>query len=234
MFLIFGLLVAGSALYLVTPFPRTSTNAFENHAVPEVATAFVPEFVNERKCADDEFYIEQDQAGYSDAEIVDPRCASLQRELANAAIDGDLVQMRAAIRKGASAVSPAFSKSSGDATRPIIQAAWNKQTEAVSLLLDNGADVNSSYVCCMSSMSLLMVSVSMNDERTTKLLIDRGANLGFTDEFEGGDVFDTASRINNPSITDLLNDACERSVNSRVLCRTRRLRNFVLGVLHPR
>lgn len=233
-FLILGFLIAGSSLYLVIPFPRTGANDFENHSVAEVTTAFVPEFANDAKCSDDAFYIEQDQAGYSDSEIVHPRCARLQRELANAAIAGDLVQMRAALRKGASAVSSAFSKYSGDASRPIVTAAWNKQTEAVRLLLDNGADVNSSYVCCMNSKSLLMVSVSMDDEQTTRLLIDRGASLSFTDEFEGEDVFDTASRINNGAITAMLNDACERSVNSRVVCRTRRLRNSVVGVLYPR
>jgi ankyrin repeat protein len=176
-----GLLICfvliGFIVFLTVPLPRSMSNVFEHEFRPEKPTAFRVE--EQQKCQDTILYIKKNQFGYSDSEVINERCAKLQSELANAAIDGNLVEMRLLIEKGASAQSPAFSKHTSDAFQPVIIAAWNKQTQAVKLLLDNGADVNSHFSCCMASQSLLMVAVSMNDVTTTKLLLARNADLNF-------------------------------------------------------
>ena len=220
--IIFCILLVGFILYLVMPLPPSAQNISKNEFPPEAQTEFVPDRVNSERCQDEAFYITKGQVGYSDSEIINERCASLQTALANAAIDGNLVEMRSLLNKGASAKSPAFSKHSSDALRPVITAAWEKQTQAVKLLLDNGADLNSHYSCCMSSYSLLMVAVTMNDAATTKLLLSRNADLSFKDEFEGYDVFDKAYRQNNSAILDMLYNACDRSIASRIKCRLKR------------
>jgi ankyrin repeat protein len=221
--IIFCLLLAGFTFYLVIPLLNSAGPISSDEFPQEEPTAFIPDRSgNGQKCEDGTFYIKEDQIGYADSEVVNERCAKLQRELADAAIDGNLFKMRSLLQKGASAKSPAFSKHSSDARMPVIKAAWDKQTQAVKLLLDNGADVNSAYSCCMDSNSLLMVAVTMNDTATTKLLLVRNADLGFKDEFEGSDVFDEAYRVNNPVILDMLYDACDRSIASRIRCRLRR------------
>jgi ankyrin repeat protein len=230
--ILFCVLLVGFILYLVTPLPHSSSSINDDEFLPEQPTAFIPDQAgSQRKCQDEIFYIRQDQIGYADSEVVDERCAELQTELANAAIDGDLVEMRSVLQKGASAQSPAFSKHSSDALRPAITAAWDKQTEAISLLLDNGADVNSHYRCCMQSHSLLMVAVTMNDEATTKLLLARGADLSFEGPYadeEVIDVFYEAKRINNPVILEMLYNACDRSIVSRIKCRLNKASHLIL------
>lgn len=214
------LLLTVLVLFLVTPLPysRISHDKF----ISEEPTAYIPSS-NEQKCRDDVLYVTRVMVGYSDAEIIDERCAGLQSELANAAIDGDLAGMRSALKRGASAQSGGFSRFSSDAYQPVIIAARHRQTEAVKLLLDNGTNVNSAYTCCMSNQSLLMVAISMNDEATVELLLARNADIGFKSQFESWDVFDEGERVGNPTILNMLYNACESTVVDRVKCRVLRL-----------
>jgi hypothetical protein len=209
------------------PLPITSGGE-ETNLARETATVFVPERAGGyARCLDDVLYVKE-QVWYSDFEVVDPRCAQIQEGLVNAAADGKLDEIRDALKKGASIRSSAFAKYSSDPRKPIFAAAWGRQPAAVRLLLDNGAGLNESYVCCMDSKSLLMLAVSLNEESMTKMLLDRGASLDFTNPFEGADVFDEATRIGNPKIVTLLNNACESTVANRVYCRTRPIRKLVL------
>jgi len=220
--ILFFILLVGFILCLVMPLPPSAINISYDEFLPEKSTVFIPDSSEDQhKCQDGTLYIKQSQFGYADSEVINERCAALQTGLANAAIEGNLVEMRILFQKGASAQSGAFSKHSSDASKPVITAAWNKQTQAVKLLLDNGANVNSHYSCCMTSRSLLMIAVSVNDAATTKLLLARNADLGFKDQFEGSDVFDEANRINNPVILEMLYNACESSIGSRIKCRLR-------------
>lgn len=84
--------------------------------------------------------------------------------------------------------------------------------------------MNSHYSCCMTSQSLLMVSVSMNDPTTTRLLLTRNVDLWFKGEFEGQDVLDEAYRVNNPEIVNMLYSFCESSMGSRIKCRIRKVK----------
>jgi hypothetical protein len=218
------LFMVGFIGYLVVPLPESQIDVHTRAFIPEEPTAFKPDqSENLQKCQDEVFYINKSSLGYTDSEVVDERCAELQRDLANASIDGNVVEMRRLLEKGASPRSPAFSESSSDAFPPVISAVRHKQTEAVKLLLDNGADVNSHYSCCMTSQSLLMVTVSMNDASTTKLLLTRNADLGFKDQFEGRDVFDEAHKVNNPEILNMLYNACDRTVGTRIGCRIKKV-----------
>lgn len=222
--ILFCVLFASFVIYLVIPFPLSTSSINAEEFSPEQPTEFIPDPANRERCQDGVFYIKQSQVGEADSEVINERCASLQAELANAAIDGNLVEMRRLFQKGASAQSPAFSKhSSNGPLMPVITAAWDKQTQAIKLLLDNGADVNTHYSCCMSSRSLLMVAVTMNDAATSKLLLDRNADLSFEDGMnEGYDVFDEAYRVNNSAILEMLYNACDRSIASRIKCRLKR------------
>lgn len=219
--ILFCVLLIGFILYLIIPLQHSASSINAEEFPPEQPTQFIPDRANQEKCHDETFYIKKSQVGYADSEVINERCASLQTALANAAIDGNLIEMRHLFQKGASARSPAFSKHSSDARMPVITAAWAKQPQAIKLLIDNGADVNSHYSCCMSSKSLLMVAVTMNDAATTKLLLSRNSDLSYKDEFEGYDVFDEAYRISNSAILVMLYSACDRSIASRIKCRVK-------------
>ncbi len=223
-------LLSGFVLYLVIPLPQTLSNTFEEFQSEE-PTEFVADQQNKERCQDNDFYITKDQIGHADSEIINERCALLQTKLADAAAEGDLDEMRQLLKKGASASSKAYAtKGGGEFTSPVILAAWNKQTSSVKLLLDNGADINSIYACCMSSQSLLMVAVSMNDPATTKLLLARNADLSYKSPYgdpEMYDVFYEANQTKNPVILGMLNDiTCERGVASRIRCRLNKVLNM--------
>jgi ankyrin repeat protein len=202
--------------------PTDTINADEFPSEPP--TKFVPDRANPESCQDETFYVKKSQIGYADSEVINERCASLQTGLANAAAEGNVVEMRRFFRKGASAQSRAFAQNGGgDAFAPIISAVWGGHVEAVKLLLDNGAYVNTVYSCCMSSRSLIMLAVSGNHVAITKLLLARNADLSYKSPYSDEEVYDVfyeAHQENNPVILEMLNNlTCERSVASRIRCR---------------
>jgi len=226
--ILFCLLFVACVLYLVIPLPPSANTVSENEFPPEPRTTFVPDRINREKCKDETFYIKKSQIGYADSEIVNERCASLQAALADASQDGNLEEIRRLFQNGASARSYAFPKNGGgDSTAPVVCAVRGEHPQAVKLLLDNGADVNSVYSCCMSSRSLLMMAVAGNDAATAKLLLTRGADISYKNPYADGEVIDVfyeARSVNNPVILEMLDDVvCERSISSRIKCRLSKL-----------
>jgi ankyrin repeat protein len=115
--------------------------------------------------------------------VVNPYCADLQSDLLNAAINNDLAKARRALAQGASPNSPGYEKRRDyyESRRPLTSAAWEGSTEVLSLMLDNGADIEQEYCCCMSCRTALDFAVEAKHVETVKLLLARGANVKHKD-----------------------------------------------------
>ncbi len=215
----------GLIFYLIVPIPTSSKESITENFPKDKTVEFVATQQNKgKKCDANTFYIKKEYIGYSDSEVIDEHCANLQNEMVDAAFEGNLDKIRSLLAQGANANSRAFpSRGNGDAYSPVIIAAMQKQTQAVKLLLDNSANANDHFTCCMSSQSLLMIAVGGNDLATTKLLLSRGANINFKSEFGDNDVFTEATRTGNQEIFNLLDSACAKSVMCRAESRALRL-----------
>jgi ankyrin repeat protein len=97
-----------------------------------------------------------------------PHCYKLQLKLVEAAKDGDLAKMREALQEGANPQGSVY-----DFYPPLHTAALAGKTDAVRLLLDNGADVN--HVADFQ-MTPLLAATTEPHIAIVKLLLERGAN----------------------------------------------------------
>lgn len=207
-----------AATYLLTPnpflsFPQLEDFPREPPIVVDAAT----------QCRPDTAYVTKAQIGYSDYEIVDPRCSALQRELVDAAYVGDLERVRQLIRSGANVNSPGWPTLGGNGMVPAwSRAIGTKRTDVLRLLLDNGADVNDSYSCCASHKSVLMHAIQARDIDSAKLLIARGADLSFVGQF-GWSVIDFAEESENQEVRSLVLSACNSDLKCRAHARARRI-----------
>ncbi|HZS48286.1 MAG TPA: ankyrin repeat domain-containing protein [Blastocatellia bacterium] len=99
-------------------------------------------------------------------------CYSLQERLVEAAFDGNLTEIREALKYGA---NPNGYYSSSDP--PLIAAAFEGKLDAVILLLDNGADIN--HIRDFQNTALNSAA-SEGHTDVVKVLIDRGADICYT------------------------------------------------------
>ncbi|HMP65486.1 MAG TPA: ankyrin repeat domain-containing protein [Pyrinomonadaceae bacterium] len=213
------------AAYLFFPNPFVSSVILEDS--PREAPIVVD---SANQCKSETVYVTAMQVGYSDFEIVDERCSALQRELVDAAGEGNVERVRQLLRDGANVNSPGWPTIGGNGLVPAwSRAIWSKQTDVVKLLLDNGVDVNSSFSCCIDHSSMLMVAIAARDIDTAKLLIARGADLSFVGDFGWG-VMDLAENSENREIQAFALAACNSDPGCRVRTRARRI-GYSIGFL---
>ncbi|HKS08430.1 MAG TPA: ankyrin repeat domain-containing protein [Pyrinomonadaceae bacterium] len=97
-----------------------------------------------------------------------PACYKLQSKLIKAAGEGNLVDIREALKDGANPNLPV-----DDSFPPLQTAAASGQTEAVRLLLDSGSQVN--QISDFENTPLNAAAASGHSE-VVKVLLERGAN----------------------------------------------------------
>jgi len=119
-------------------------------------------------------------SSYCDRDFtIDPHCAALQKRLLDAAEANDVAAARSAVAMGANVNAPGLTVGRDWWIKSIHPAAFKGNTQVVSFLLDNGADVNDVYMCCFTSKTPLMEAIGGNHLETAQLLISRGANVHF-------------------------------------------------------
>src|SRR5437763_992632 len=89
-------LVIGLSMYLVAP--SLASSSIDTGEFPPYAPIAVD---TEKQCRPNTIYVTKDYAGWSDNEILDVRCFELQKNLVEAASDGDAGRISALIAKGA-------------------------------------------------------------------------------------------------------------------------------------
>ena len=99
----------------------------------------------------------------------DRHCFALQEKLINGALDGNLNQIRDALRDGANVEGTAYNKFPA-----LHSAAMKGHADAVALLLDNGANVN--RVADFENSALNMAASDGHAE-VIRVLLDRGADV---------------------------------------------------------
>jgi len=126
-----------------------------------------------------------------------PFCHELQLKLAKAAKEGDLAQIRDALRYGASVDLPV------DDYDPSLQiAAAYGQTGAVRLLLDNEASVNKGTFIRGTP---LIAAAGNGHEEVVKILLQSGADVCV--KADGGTAKEFAEQQGHKEIVELLNAA---------------------------
>ena len=123
-----------------------------------------------------------------------PYCYKLDSRLIKAAREGNLEEIRETLRYGASPILPV-----GDFFPPLLMAASSGQTEAVRLLLDNGAEVN--HVSDFQNTALYFAA-SEGHVETTRLLLERGADPCYPEK--GRTAGDSARARGFKEVADLL------------------------------
>lgn len=113
--------------------------------------------------------------------LLDKNCFDLHAVLHRSAQHGDLNAIRESLARGANVNAPV-----DDYTllRPLRTAVVANQLDAARLLLDNGADVNDEYMCCMTSDTPLMKAIENNNAEMVELLLSRGADATYATKFE--------------------------------------------------
>ena len=115
-----------------------------------------------------------------------------------AASQGRLTRMKVLLAVGASVDEPACPAST--CVSPIIAAAWGEKTEAVELLLDRGANVNSKTA---NGETALMGPAYHGNKEVLKLLLSKGADVNCEDSV-GDTALAWAKKKGHPEIVDLL------------------------------
>ena len=151
---IFLTFILGVVAYLTIPLPY-----FAEDFPKDAPIALIPNTQNKgERCNPKTIYFSKNHQEKEDYEfVVNDYCASLQEKLVIAIDDQNLAQVRDLISQGANPNTPDFSHS--EWIYPIIIASYKKDLNLMKLLLDNGADVNQEYSCCMSSSTPLSNAV---------------------------------------------------------------------------
>ena len=167
--------VIGLGVYLLAP-PLSVRIADSPQASP---IALVADNRNGgKRCLSDKAYCFD--ASYCDPEFtIDPHCAGLQRRLLDASEANDVAAAKLAVAEGANVNGPGLPIGGDWWIKAIHPSVFKGNAAMVRFLLDNGADVNDVYVCCMSAKTPLMEAVSGNHLEIAELLIARGANVRF-------------------------------------------------------
>ncbi len=141
-------------------------SSLRRDSTPRLTVDFVPDD-SIRSCRCDAPYY-----GMGDGDgVLDPVCADLQLRLTSAAAEGDLSEMTRLLRIGASPNSHAGSQ------LPLYSAAQAGQTEAVRMLIDNGAFIDHTQPLLGTA---LMGAVTGCHVDTVRLLLanNASANIG--------------------------------------------------------
>jgi hypothetical protein len=213
-------------VYLVVP-PLSSSIRDSPHEAP---VAFVPDKQNKgERCLPETFYVAE-RYQLADNEVVHPFCADLQRKLVDAASDGDIARLRALLAKGANLNSPGM-LDTFDLISPVSMAAMTRHWDAVRFLLDIGGDVNQSYECCATRVTLLIQAVDQNNVDAVRLLLARGADVSFTD-FDGATAFDIAVGSGYDEVAQLFDEAGRLTWTQRAELRLGKLPGMNLKRAH--
>lgn len=160
----------------------------------ETPIAFQPTKQNEGKRCD--FLNYTGQPG-DENDSSDRRCFLLQERLIKGAIDGNLAEIRAALRDGAHVEGTSYNRF------PALQsAAIQGHADAVALLLDNGANVN--RVADFENSALSMAA-SEGHVDVVQLLLDRGADVCY--KSAAGTAADIARARDHNQVAELLKAA---------------------------
>jgi Ankyrin repeats (many copies) len=138
---------------------------------------------------------------YSDVgadEDYNPFCYQVQRRLVKAAHEGNLEEMRAALRDGANADGSIYNFY----YPPLFTAADSGQTDAARLLLDNGSNVNQGDAIHGTSLT---AAAGNGHTEVVKLLIERGADVCL--KVDGGTAREFAQNQGHKDIVDILKTA---------------------------
>jgi ankyrin repeat protein len=151
--------------------------------VHQPPVAFTPNIENKGEpCLANTLYL-WNKVDDIEAGVINPYCADLQSDLLNAAINNDVAAARLALAQGASPNSPGYKtrRDYYETERPLVSAAWEGSTEVAALMLDNSADMEQEYCCCMSCRTALDMAVEAKHIEMVRLLLARGANANHTD-----------------------------------------------------
>jgi hypothetical protein len=127
----------------------------------------------------------------------DRHCFLLQERLIKGALDGDLTEIREALKDGANVEGTSYNR------YPALHSATMQgHADAVGLLLDNGAQVNRVADFERTPLNIAAYSGHLN---IIKVLLERGADPCY--KSSAGTARDIAQKQNHQEITQLLKDA---------------------------
>jgi hypothetical protein len=174
---------------------RSSTASPQADAKPrETPVAFQPTKENGGKRCEPLWYTGQPGDEHDSA---DHRCFLLQEKLIKGALDGNLNQIREALRDGAHVEGTAYNKFPA-----LHSAAMQGHADAVALLLDNGANVN--RVVDFENSALNMAA-SEGHTDVVRVLFDRGADVCY--KSASGTARDIARARGRKELAELLKAA---------------------------
>jgi hypothetical protein len=192
--LLVSVLIIGSGLSCTSNLQQKSGNINQivDTTPKELPIAFQPTKQNKgKRCAPRNYYLEVDP---QEKEETYSECYRLQKRLVEAAQKGDLQEIREALKYGAN-IEGTF----GSSFPALHTSAMLGQTQAVLLLLDNGADIN--MVSNFENYPIAMAA-SEGHMEVVKVLLQRGANVCF--KTSAGTPEDTARVRGHKEIEELL------------------------------
>jgi hypothetical protein len=122
-----------------------------------------------QRCAARYYFGVHDGKSMEAGEGYTPYCYELQLRLTQAVRGGNLAEVKEALRLGANPESPV-----NDEHPPLLQAARTGRTDIVSLLLDNGADVNGGTFIIGTP---LIIAAGEGHTEVVSILLERGADV---------------------------------------------------------
>lgn len=154
---------------------------------------------------------------------VNDYCADLQSKLVLAISNQNPAEIKRLISIGANPQTPDFSNY--ESNYPLKVASY-QNAEIVKILLDNGADVDQEFCCCVSCSTALVNAIKYEKPEMVKLLLERGANLNYKPSFSDDGIYTipkiTAEKGNQEIIT-LLENASENDLSCRAKFRLSRV-----------
>jgi hypothetical protein len=189
----------GVIVYLLAPDPAKRPDGFRPGAPVQLAAGA-------RRCAPSTVYYPK-RNDYADAYggVVDSYCSKWQLELQKAIEASDLKSARRALANGANPNSPGDDYSLAYA---LPSAARIGNIEMVGLLLDNGADIDFQYCCCMACYAPLTYAVDTDNVELVRLLVARGADVNYEIAYADGMTLRThAEQKGNKKVLKILDQA---------------------------
>ncbi|HRH45460.1 MAG TPA: ankyrin repeat domain-containing protein [Pyrinomonadaceae bacterium] len=233
---IFLTFILGVVAYLTIPLPY-----FDEDFPKDVPIALIPNAQNKgERCKRKTIYVTEKAKQYHEGEgyqfVVNDYCANLQKELVDAIENQNIDKVRDLIAKGANPDSVDFS--TFEPIYPIIKASYKKDVNLMKLLLDNGADVNQEYSCCMSSSTPLSNAVQYGDKNLVELLLERGADANYRFKYDNSwrnSIIDDALVKNDFEMAEMLTaKACKDSISCRAKSRAKKVWYFFENTLVKR